>query len=137
MDHFQGAQRRLQAIFSLHRRKRVAKWCLKHYSKAKTLGKASLEKLNIGYNYVSYKVATDESFRMVLAALLLVILFSMVVSFTLKSRNRRQSQTKRQQEQKEKLSEIDSAVPQSITPFKPIPKKVILLLVCIQFEFDC
>jgi hypothetical protein len=132
MDHFQGAQRRVQAIFSLHRRKTVAKWCLKHYSKAKTLGKASLEKLNVGYNYASYKVATDESFRMVLAALLLVILFSMVVSFTVKRRrNRRQSQTKRQQEQKEKLSEIDSAVSQNITPFKPIPKKVILLLVCI------
>jgi hypothetical protein len=122
MDRLQGAQRYIESIFSLHRRKAVAKWAVKRYSKAKTLGKASMTKLGVGYKYVAHKVATDESARMLLAALLLVILFTWVVSATVKRRrNRRKSQNAKRQQQ-QKLAEVNDPVARTVTRFKPIPK---------------
>jgi hypothetical protein len=123
MDRLQGAQRHLQSIFNLNRRKKFANFILKRYSKAKTLGKASIRQLGVGYKYISYKIATDESARYILAALLLVILSSWVITAIVERRRRKsRSQAKRQQQQKEKLAEVDSAVVRTLTPFKPIPK---------------
>jgi len=121
MDRFQGFQRRLQAIFSLHRRKAVATWCMKGYSNAKTLVKAFMHTIGVGYNYVAYKVATDDSARMVLASLLLVT-FSLVLSSIVKRRHSKQTQTNRQQQQKEKLAGKRSDTTTPVTPFKAIPK---------------
>lgn len=128
MAIFQGVQRRLQSTFSLHRRKTVAKWCLKRYSNAKTLGNASIHKLGMVYTYMSYKVATDESARTILAASLLVILFSLVALVFVKRRRSKQSQTQRQKQQKEGITGLKSDITAPVTPFKPILKVRILLL---------
>ncbi|KAL4515997.1 hypothetical protein Ndes2437B_g06732 [Nannochloris sp. 'desiccata'] len=122
MAIFQGVQRRLQSTFSLHRRKTVAKWCLKRYSNAKTLGNASIHKLGMVYTYMSYKVATDESARTILAASLLVILFSLVALVFVKRRRSKQSQTQRQKQQKEGITGLKSDITAPVTPFKPILK---------------
>jgi hypothetical protein len=133
MGSLQSIQRRLEAIFSWHRRKAIAKWCIKRYSNAKTLGKVSIHIIGMGYKYVAYKTATGESTRMVLAALLLVLLFSLVISVLVKRRRSKQSQTKRKQQQNEKIVGITSDVTTPITPFKPVPKVRMLLLL----QFIC
>ena len=128
MNRLQGVQRRLQSIFSLHRRKMAAKLVVSRYSKVKALAKASSYKFAVGYKYLAHKVATDESARMILAALLLVILISWVAMAVTKRRRRRRSQTKLQ---KEKLSEVDAAVKRPL--LKSILKVRSKILLCLTF----
>ena len=125
MDRSQGIQRRLQSVLNSNRRKMAAKMCLTRYSKVKTLAKASLNKLGAGYNYIANRLATDESLRLILAAVLLVILISWVAMAVTKRLRRRRSQPKRQQQQqkeKEKLAQASTPVKRTATPFKLVIK---------------